>query len=416
GAGESETALEQVINVRPGCVLRETMFDLPANVGTIDSPACLTQSLSNSYVPDHIGSVVLKPHLTSALCNMVSIGKDVRELDVLENEGMKKYVITWSVKDWCINTSSSAGEFSYIQEVIATIGSDCDDAGGSDPTETNLIAGNILTELHSPVKNVSVQTTLPQSDPLTVGTTEHGAYKVSVQKGSSVLIVPRLNEDFSEGVSTADLIAIQRHVLDKESLDGIYRHVAADINGNGIVEGLDVLELRRVVLNRYQPFSNNTSWRFFDSSTGQEMFEIDRINEDMTVNFTATKIGDVDLSSDAATPSRSATGKLLLTMDDRILEGGEIYRIEVRSDNFDNIRGLQYTLQYEDAHIEIESIEPGVLDIGPDNYYRYSPGNMTLSWSKGEAVGASSSDVLFTIVAKAKNRGALRDMVSLNDR
>src|SRR5690606_26136664 len=190
GAGESRTMLEQTINVRPGCELRESMFDLPAAIGTIQSPVCISRSLSDSYVPDHIGSVVLKPHLTSALCNMVSIGKEVRELAVLDNEGMKKYIITWSVKDWCNNTSSSPGEFSYIQEVIATIGSDCGDAGGSDPTETNLIAGNILTELHSPVKNVSVQTTLPQSDPITVGTTENGAYKVSVQKGSSVRIVP----------------------------------------------------------------------------------------------------------------------------------------------------------------------------------------------------------------------------------
>src|SRR5690606_36718554 len=76
----------------------------------------------------------------------------------------------------------------------------------------------------------------------------------------------------------------------------------------------------------------------------------------------------------------------------------------------------QYTLQYDDAHIEIESIEPGKLDLGPDNYYRYSPGNMTATWSKGEGVSASSSEVLFTIVAKAKNGGALRDMLSLNHR
>lgn len=413
--------VEQVIKVKSACGMRESMFDLPANVGSKTSPICLPQALSKAYLPDTIGVVTLKAHLDGALCNSIAIGSDVKELNVLGNAGMKKYVITWTVIDWCAAHTSSTRQFTYTQEVIATIDPSCNvttDTSG----DVSLISGHIMTELESAVKGVEVRAVLGQGSPLQVETPETGDFRLSINNGSQVSIIPGKNTGFSNGVSTADLIDIQRHVLQKKALDSKYKMIAADVNGNGRIEGLDVLELRKLVLNPSGVFANNTSWRFYDTKTDKEVYEINPLTEDMTLNFTGVKIGDVNLSGDPARSSRSAHSlsrlkderQLQLNIADKVLKGGEVYRVEVRSDNFKNIRGLQYTMNYADAYVSVESIEPGVLNVTEDNYLKYVPGVLTASWNEADGLSVNADEVLFTIVVKAKSVTILRDVLGLN--
>ncbi len=119
--------LEQVMRVGSACSLRESMFDLPPNVGTSSSPICLSQPLSTAYFPELLGSVSLKPHLSEVLCNSIAIGRDVKELNALGQMGLKKYQITWTMKDWC---EGSLGELYYRQEVMAVIDPTCEGTNG----------------------------------------------------------------------------------------------------------------------------------------------------------------------------------------------------------------------------------------------------------------------------------------------
>ena len=121
-ASAASLVLEQVIRVRSACGLRASMFDLPADVGSKTAPVCLSQSLSDTYFPDALGSVTLKSHLTGVLCNSMAIGKEIKELAVLGQMGMKKYKVTWNMKDWC----TGGGELNYVQEVIATLDPGCE--------------------------------------------------------------------------------------------------------------------------------------------------------------------------------------------------------------------------------------------------------------------------------------------------
>ncbi len=426
GSGTPELVLEQVIRIESACGLRASMFDLPANVGSQDDPICLPESLTKDYLPDTIGAAVVKSHLDDALCASIAIGKTVKELNVLGSD-MKKYEITWSMIDWCADHTSSARELTHVQTVIARIDPSCAIDGGTGSGDVSLITGQILTELNSPVKGIDVKAVLGSGSPLEVSTSEDGRFSMTVDQGSTVSIVPYKNSDFAAGVSTADLIDMQRHILQKKRLDSKYQRIAADVNGNGLIDGLDVLELRKVVLNPSRVFANNTSWRFYDTATGQEVFDLEDVSEDHHVEFTGVKIGDVNLSvfrqnvgSDPTSPDsyrgRSTKGQLHLNMADKVLKGGEVYRIEVRSDNFENIRGLQYTLDYADAYVSVESMESGVLNITGDNYLKYSPGVVTASWNAAEGVSAAADEVLFTIVVKAKSAAQLRDVLSVSNR
>src|SRR5690606_22894825 len=341
--------VEQVINVQSACGMRASMFDLPTDkIGSKDAPICLPQALSNDFLPDTIGDVTLKSHLVGKLCNSPAVGKTIKEHDVLGSEGMKKYLIEWEVVDWCAPHTSSTRKFTYTQEIIATIDPSCevtetDTTGGDD---VSLVQGTITTEQGDPVQKVEMKAVLGTGSPLTTVTSGEGMYSFSINAGSQVSLVPAKNTGFANGVSTQDLIDIQRHVLQKNELGTKYKKIAADVNGNGTIDGLDVLELRKLVMKPDSKFANNTSWRFFDSKTDKEVYDVNNVEGDMTVDFVAVKIGDVNLSGDPARSSRSTTGELHLSVADRTMKAGELYRVDVTSDNFVNINGMQYTLSY----------------------------------------------------------------------
>ena len=410
--------VEQIINVGSACGMRESMFDLPvASIGSKESPICLPQGLSDDFLPDTIGSVNLKSHLVGKLCNAPAFGKTIQELQVLDAQNMKKYLIEWEVIDWCAPHTSTTRKFKYVQEVIATIDPSCEiEVSDTTGDVTNLIAGRITTEEGDPVQKVEMRAVLGSGSPLTTVTSGEGTYSFSINGGSQVSLVPAKNTGFANGVSTQDLIDIQRHVLQKNELGTKYKKIAADVNGNGTIDGLDVLELRKLVMKPDSKFPNNTSWRFFDTKTDMEVYDVSNLSGDMTVDFVGVKIGDVNLSGDPARSSRSTTGELHLNIADQTMKGGELYRVNVTSDNFANITGLQYTLSYLNNMVEVEAIEPGALNVTENNYLHYAPGVITSSWSEADGQNLSSDAVLFTIVLKAKSDVQLRDVLSLNNR
>src|SRR5699024_2601918 len=149
----------------------------------------------------------------------------------------------------------------------------------------------------------------------------------------------------------------------------------------GVIDVYDILELRKIVLNPSGTFANNSSWRFFEKKSGQESYEISKLDGDQRADFIGVKIGDVNQSGDPAKTSRRASGELHLTMTDKVLKAGETYRVEVRSDNFEDVMGMQFTLSYAEGYVSVESIEGGALRLSEENYFRYGPGLITSSWN-----------------------------------
>src|SRR5690606_10586042 len=138
-----------------------------------------------------------------------------------------------------------------------------------------------------------------------------------------------------------------------------------------------VLELRKLVMKPDSKFANNTSWRFFDSKTDNKVYDVNNVEGDMTVDFVAVKIGAVNLSGDRARSSRSTTGELHLNAADGSMRARALYRVDLTSDKFLNINGMQYTLSYVTNLVEVESIEAGALNVTKDHYWRYAPGVIT---------------------------------------
>ena len=97
------------------------------------------------------------------------------------------------------------------------------------------------------------------------GTNQDGYYAFeNMPMGGAYQIVPTKNDDPLNGVSTLDLILIQRHLLGISPLHSPYQYVAADIDKSKNINGVDLIELRKLILGIYNEFPQNDSWRFID--------------------------------------------------------------------------------------------------------------------------------------------------------
>ncbi len=59
------------------------------------------------------------------------------------------------------------------------------------------------------------------------------------------------NDAYRNGVSTLDLVRIQKHLLGIEPLTSPYDLIAADANNSQSVSAIDLVELRKLILGIY---------------------------------------------------------------------------------------------------------------------------------------------------------------------
>ncbi|HLP94308.1 MAG TPA: T9SS type A sorting domain-containing protein [Saprospiraceae bacterium] len=81
-----------------------------------------------------------------------------------------------------------------------------------------------------------------------------------------ITISPNKDDNQLEGVSTFDMVILQKHIDGIDLLDNPYQWIAADANKDNVLDTLDILECRKLMLGIYTELPNNTSWRFVDKS------------------------------------------------------------------------------------------------------------------------------------------------------
>ena len=80
------------------------------------------------------------------------------------------------------------------------------------------------------------------------------------------LVQPIRSDEPLNGVSTADIVKIQRHILGIETLNSPYKLIAADVNNTNNITASDVSEIRKLILGITDKFAKNDSWTFIPNS------------------------------------------------------------------------------------------------------------------------------------------------------
>jgi hypothetical protein len=174
-------------------------------------------------------------------------------------------------------------------------------------TEPLTIGGTISTEGNYNVQGVTV--TISGSLSQTFTTTTNGGYSFLIFKsGGEYTVTPKLDKSPLNGISTFDLLLIQKHILGIQALNSPYKMIAADVNNSKSISTLDLIQLRKLILGLDLQFLNNTSWRFVDAAYifpnpknpwAEKFPEEVYINKTTSRNgnFVAIKIGDINASA-----------------------------------------------------------------------------------------------------------------------
>ena len=303
------------------------------------------------------------------------------------------------------------------------------------------ISGVITTDDLKPVLGVNVD--LSGGAQMNQNTGSNGIYLFgNLTKGSDYTVSPQLDKDHINGVSTLDLVHIQKHILGVKAIDSPYRLIAADVNNSKSISTLDMIQIRKLILSIDTKFTSVPSWKFVDASyqfpdpsnpwSAQfpEVANVNDLESKVKADFIAIKMGDVNGNASAsgavATETRSDKAMLIST-DEQQLQSGQSYTVVFKAKDLAKIQGYQFTLNIDPSIATIEGLEyNGVMK--PDNFGIFPKNGMiTTSFVRAPLAGAPAQgqpqglslrgdDILFTLKLKAESNTALSRALHLNSR
>ena len=239
-------------------------------------------------------------------------------------------------------------------------------------------------------------------------------------------VKPSRNDDHLNGVSTADIVKIQKHILGQSPIASPYKLIAADVNASGSITASDISEMRKLILGVQPTFTKVASWTFVpnsyvfaDPSKPWNAPRSSTVNVNDKVeykeNFMAIKMGDVNGNAKAGLVGTSirTTGTLNLEIEEGTVVAGQTYKMNVKSSDFASIAGYQFTMKYDNESLVYEGVERGVLNVNESNIGTIRSGVITTSWNSNVGESYKSNEVLYSIVFKATRSGNISKMISI---
>ncbi len=324
-------------------------------------------------------------------------------------------VVSWNErnKDFCTTT------------IVFT-----DNSGNCDHGGSILYEGEILTYDHKSVEAVNVSLVNNNEVIYSMNTADNGKYLLVVPQvdGQRYEITPKRSDQHRNGVSTLDLVRIQKHLLGKELFDSPYQYIAADANNNEQISAIDLIEIRKLILGLYTEFPDNDSWRFVDA--GFQMpnqqhpwpfEEVINMQYDGTsysgLDFVAVKVGDVNNTAVANATQVLPRGErrvLNIQVESaQDVKAGEI--VDVKMTFPQGVAGFQWTLQTNG----LEYLAIGSDDIRINNQHvgELHDGVITMSWNADDlSKDLSAEPMAVTLQFVATADGNVQDMIELSDR
>lgn len=189
--------------------------------------------------------------------------------------------------------------------------------------------------------------------------------------------------------------------------------------------------MRKIVLGECDKFKSNDSWRFIDSDLRlnensslkniPSLITIGNQLEDISKNYTAVKIGDVNYSAQT-----SATGNLKprsdmsfdLLAEDKTYKSGEIVSLVLKPSNDINFLGTQFTIEFDAASLVFSGIESKILNISDNNFNITNAHNgvLTVSLDESGMKPLKSGNNLLSVNFTAVGNGTLSQNVKINSK
>ncbi len=300
------------------------------------------------------------------------------------------------------------------------------------PTNTNnnntiSIAGRVITEDQVSIKEIDVNINCDGVTKRTI-TDEQGNFILpSLEMYKNYEIVPHNNKNWTQGISTLDLVMVQRHVLGASKLTSPYKIIAADANNDQKVSVADIVALRKLVLGQDNNIANNNSWRFvkksyvfpdpknpwpFDESAVFNALD----NSQMSTDFYAIKIGDINGTVSSAknnlASNRSAESKDIIVKDIYFAEGRYL-NVPVSFATNMTLNAMQLNIIINNDILEFRGVMAEGIALNEEDYhYNTATGELRIVNINTKSVNLKQDAVLFTLQFKAKAADKLSQVIN----
>ena len=221
------------------------------------------------------------------------------------------------------------------------------------------IAGQVQTPEGSMIADVLIQA---NQNKQTLSDQEGSYAFANLPMARDYLLTGDKQGDEDAGVTSIDLVLIQRHLLGNQEILDPYKLIAADVNMDERVSTLDVIEIRRLILNESQEFSSGQSWVFidaayqFDNPTSPWPFTqglfVPELSEDMmSEDIMGIKLGDVSGSLAEQDSEKDGRRMLVLRTKDISLTEGQIATVTLSSDHGVQLSAIQLAFDFEGVQL-----------------------------------------------------------------
>ncbi|MBK6931812.1 MAG: hypothetical protein IPH12_13495 [Saprospirales bacterium] len=278
---------------------------------------------------------------------------------------------------------------------------------------------NILMETGLPPVQLSV-TPLPNG---CVQLPDFSPYSIE-----EVAVTPYKNDDALNGVSTFDVVLINRHILGIQLFDQPWKFLAADANNSGTLTTFDIIELRKLILGIYDSLPNSTSWKFFMADCALDSLfpfqsvcpgAIAFVPETPPAQFLFSGIKTGDVNGNAApgpalvnSDVRTAT---VLLLPDQFLAAGDRVELPLMLAEASYWAGCQWALTWDPGQLDVEAVRPGtgLPDLDASMLAQPQAGMLALSWSAATARWVIPGTPVLTLAIRARKALRLSEAIRL---
>lgn len=263
-------------------------------------------------------------------------------------------------------------------------------------------------------------------------TDESGTYAFQANAHGSYNVQPSKTGNDAEGVTTLDLIHIQKHLLAIKAMDSPYTIIAADVDANGKISAGDLFTLRQLILGVNDSFEKVSSWQFIDGSYEFEdpnnplkedypvMYTLNDVTEDMNIDFVGVKMGDINhtVALNGGQDLMNRSEALVLNTDEQIFDQGEILEVPVYAKNYNAISGFQLTWQFDAEKVAFSGVKVGALNVTTNHLglSKLADGYVSMSWNDIQAQNIEEGEALFTLTFNTLNAGKVSQSVAIGSR
>ncbi len=292
----------------------------------------------------------------------------------------------------------------YVRLKI-TFAYDCGDLG-------NPVFGSIESEQGQPIVNYDLVING------VVKSISHlsGFYNLALKRFRTYKLEVRKKDDPTNGVTTSDLIAINKVILHLDTLQTPYRYLAGDVNNDKKLSTSDLVELRKVILRIKDTFDFVDSWRFilkyykFSSNPLVDSYPVSltfRPDSTVQADFTGIKMGDVNGSAKANGLQESAdrsSPSISYLLRDQTLFANQPINLRLPISELFQKDGFQFAIKIDPARATCMSVD----GIEADSY-SFDPlaGELLVSYVNGFSTG---KELILQILPKADGR--LQDLLT----